>query len=122
MNSLVLLTALTVTTGHCGGGKMHHAKKARAASCYASAPAQAPAMSACGGGNYGYAYVGPGSPMATMQSQPAQPAMATPGMPTLAPTKAVPQAVPTAPSVPAPPPAAYQPPTTFAPGLAAGAR
>ncbi len=108
MHSIVLIAALSATTGvfggggkHCGGGlRMHHA---RAASSCGAAPM---AMSPCGG----TMMAASPAPMGSMQSGPMG------GMP--ATTKAMPMPssstlIPPAPTAPVAPPA---PPAPPAPG------
>ncbi len=113
MHSIVLIAAMSATTGlfgggkHCGGKAMHHG---RSAAGYSAAPMT---TSACGGSPYGG--MAPSTGMASMQG-PGMPAMSGPGMtsgpavPLASPSMTIPPApnvpsAPVAPSVPAAPPA-----------------
>ena len=83
MHQIILITAMSATTGLFGGkhcGKGHHGHKAVVASCYSASP--------CGA-----TYTSPSAaPAASMQSYPATPQAAP-----------APMAVPAAPVAPAPP-------------------
>jgi hypothetical protein len=99
MNSLILITAMTATTGlfggkHCGQPK-HHAKRA-VSSCYSAAPSSCYSAAPCG---TTYAM-----PYATHQGMAAPSAQGYPTAPTkmAPPVNAIPTAPPVAPPMPTP--------------------
>ncbi len=105
MHSLVLITAMSATTGMfggkgCGPAPRHHGRQA-ASACYSAAP-RGPMMASCGTPSYGPSMTSARPYPASPQAGPAAP-MAPMAPPTPSPSSTIPPA----PAVPPAPPTAY---------------